>query len=144
MDQPLCRSVLITGANRGIGLGLVQGLLAASPCPEVIIATCRCPESAQELQKLCKQYSNIRVLPLDVVSENSIKETVKKVEDIVGEKGLNCLINNAGINVFGSLEDVTMEAMLTTFKTNTVAQLMLSKVRTQSVNLASTVFAWGD
>lgn len=73
----------------------------------------------------------------DVVSENSIKETVKKVEDIVGEKGLNCLINNAGINVLGSLEDVTTEAMLRTFETNTVAQLMLSKVRTKSVNLAS-------
>ncbi|XP_034976869.1 C-signal-like [Zootoca vivipara] len=127
MDQPLCRSVLITGANRGIGLGLVQGLLAASPCPEVVIATCRCPESAQELQELCKQYSNIRVLPLDVVSESSIKETVKEVEDIVGEKGLNCLINNAGINVSASLEDVTTEAMLRTFETNTVAQLMLSK-----------------
>ncbi|XP_053137155.1 C-factor-like [Hemicordylus capensis] len=127
MAQPRCRSVLITGCSRGIGLGLVRGLLAASPSPEFVIATCRYPEKAQELQHLCNQYSNIKLLQLDVVSESSIREVVKEVEDIVGDQGLNCLINNAGINMLASLEEVTAETMLTCYETNTVAQLMVAK-----------------
>lgn len=47
MAQPRCRSVLITGCSRGIGLGLVRGLAASSPCPELVFATCRYPEKAQ-------------------------------------------------------------------------------------------------
>lgn len=47
----------------------------------------------------------------------------------MGDKGLNCLINNAGINVLASLEEVTAETMLTIYETNTVAQLMVTKVR---------------
>ncbi|TRZ17481.1 hypothetical protein HGM15179_009593 [Zosterops borbonicus] len=127
MAQPRCRSVLITGCSRGIGLGLVRGLAASSPSPELVFATCRFPEKAQELQQLSKQYSNIKLLQLDVVCENSIKKVVKEVEEIVGDKGLNCLINNAGINVLASLEEVTAETMLTIYETNTVAQLMVTK-----------------
>ncbi|XP_042650920.1 C-factor isoform X1 [Tyto alba] len=83
--------------------------------------------SSKELQQLSKQYSNIKLLQLDVVCENSIKKVVKEVEEIVGDKGLNCLINNAGINVLASLEEVTAETMLTIYETNTVAQLMVTK-----------------
>ncbi|KAH1175644.1 hypothetical protein KIL84_022169 [Mauremys mutica] len=127
MAQQRCRSVLITGCSRGIGLGLARGLAAASPAPDWVIATCRYPEKAQELQQLSKQYSNIKLLQLDVVCENSIKKVVKEVEEILGDKGLNCLINNAGINVVASLEEVTAETMLTIYETNTVAQLMVTK-----------------
>ncbi|KAL8198431.1 UNVERIFIED_CONTAM: hypothetical protein K2H54_010458 [Gekko kuhli] len=125
--QLRCRSVLITGSSRGIGLGLVRGLLAACPSPDFVIATCRYPEKAQELQQLCKKYSNLKLLQLDVVSESSIKKVVREVEDIVGEKGLNCLVNNAGINVVATLEEVTAETMLRIYETNTVAQLMVTK-----------------
>ncbi|XP_061869025.1 retinol dehydrogenase 16-like isoform X3 [Colius striatus] len=83
--------------------------------------------SSKELQQLSKQYSNVKLLQLDVVCENSIKKVVKEVEEIVGDKGLNCLINNAGINVLASLEEVTAETMLTIYETNTVAQLMVTK-----------------
>ncbi|XP_073172748.1 C-signal-like isoform X2 [Lepidochelys kempii] len=141
MAQQRCRSVLITGCSRGIGLGLVRGLAAASPAPDWVIATCRYPEKALELQQLSKQHSHIKLLQLestsllvfpflpvaDVVCENSIKKVVKEVEEILGDKGLNCLINNAGINVVASLEEVTAETMLTIYETNTVAQLMVTK-----------------
>ncbi|XP_074831989.1 C-signal-like [Carettochelys insculpta] len=127
MAQQRCRSVLITGCSRGIGLGLVRGLATACPAPDWLIATCRYPEKAQELQQLSKQHRNIKVLQLDVVCENSIKKAVKEVEELLGDEGLNCLINNAGINVLASLEEVTAEAMLTIYETNTVAQLMVTK-----------------
>lgn len=122
-----CRSVVVTGSNRGIGLGLVKSLATLQPALDYVIAACRSPENAQELQILSKTYSNIRILPLDVVNEESRQAVVHQVEALVGESGLNCLINNAGINIMGSLEQVTTEAMLQVYETNTVAQLMVTK-----------------
>ncbi|XP_069466217.1 C-signal-like [Ambystoma mexicanum] len=122
-----CRSVVVTGSNRGLGLGLVEGLAAAQPAPDLVVATCRHPESAQELQLLSKKYSNIRILQLDVVSEESRQAMVQQVEALVGEAGLNCLINNAGINTVATLEEVTAENMLKIYETNTVAQLLVTK-----------------
>ncbi|XP_036598472.1 C-factor-like [Trichosurus vulpecula] len=122
-----CRAVLITGCNRGIGLGLVRGFLARSPSPDLVIATCRHPDQAQELQHLKEQHRNLRVLQLDVLCENSIKKAVQETETLVGEQGLNCLINNAGINRIATLDSVTAQDMRTVYETNTVAQLMVSK-----------------
>lgn len=51
-----------------------------------------------------------------------------EVEQIVEEDGLNCLINNAGINVRANFETVTAEKMLENFHTNSVGPLMITKV----------------
>ncbi|XP_029434275.1 uncharacterized protein LOC115076690 [Rhinatrema bivittatum] len=122
-----CSSVLITGCSRGLGRGLVEGLATAPHPPDLIIATCRQPEGAQELQKLRKKYNNIRILQLDVVSEESRQRVVQEVTELLGDQGLNCLINNAGENILASLDDVTAENMLQVYETNTVAQLMVTK-----------------
>ncbi|XP_074162696.1 uncharacterized protein LOC141564285 isoform X2 [Sminthopsis crassicaudata] len=127
MALGICRAVLITGCSRGIGLGLVRGLLARSPAPDLVIATCRNPDQAQELQQLKEQHQSLRVLQLDIVCEDSIRKVVRETEALVGEKGLNCLINNAGINRIATLDSVTAQDMLTIYETNTVAQLMVSK-----------------
>lgn len=50
------------------------------------------------------------------------------MEQLVQEEGLNCLINNAGINVVANLETVTADKMLENFHTNSVAPLMITKV----------------
>lgn len=67
-------------------------------------------------------------LLLDVISQESIERAASEVEQTVQEEGLNCLINNAGINVVANLETVTADKMLENFHTNTVAPLMITKV----------------
>ena len=52
------RTVLITGASRGIGLGLVRGFLGTSGTR--VIATARTPESALELAALIKASGRYR------------------------------------------------------------------------------------
>ena len=88
---------LITGANRGLGLELTTQLLAASPTNEVI-ATCRNPDSASDLHKLHETAKGrVHVVPLDVSDEQSMRDSVRHVQDILGERGLDYLYNNAAI-----------------------------------------------
>ncbi|XP_027563140.1 uncharacterized protein LOC113980083 [Neopelma chrysocephalum] len=44
MGELCVRSVLVTGANRGLGLGLVQHLLGLPKPPQWVFATCRDPK----------------------------------------------------------------------------------------------------
>jgi NADP-dependent 3-hydroxy acid dehydrogenase YdfG len=65
-------------------------------------------ENAQELQKLAETNSNIHVLEFDMtdVSGPRLPELVKQVSDIVQESGLNLLINNAGMNLKETFDEV--------------------------------------
>ena len=50
------RSVLVTGANRGIGLEFVRELLALQNPPKHIIASCRNPDAAQVMSHFKLRY----------------------------------------------------------------------------------------
>lgn len=63
-----------------------------------------------------------------MVNEESIKQAVEEVREVVQEEGLNCLINNAGISVPANFHTVTAEKLMENFRTNTVAPLMISQV----------------
>lgn len=62
------------------------------------------------------------------MSQTSIEKSVEEVHQLVQEEGLNCLINNAGINIIADLHTVTAEMMIENFHTNAVAPLMITKV----------------
>uniref|UniRef100_A0A3B4FSL2 Uncharacterized oxidoreductase C24B10.20-like n=1 Tax=Pundamilia nyererei TaxID=303518 RepID=A0A3B4FSL2_9CICH len=128
MNFKKCGSVLITGASRGLGLQLVDSLASGQFSPGKIIATCRNPGNAQELQELAEKHPNIHIITLDVVNQESIEKSVEEVSKLVQEEGLNCLINNAGIKVVADFHSVTTEMMIENFHTNTVAPLMITKV----------------
>ena len=84
-------AVLITGANRGIGLAFVNHYLAQG---ETVIATCRQPQQATELQRLKAQFSQqLSLLPLDICDPASRQA----LADSLSQQPLALLINNAGI-----------------------------------------------
>ncbi|CAG2110677.1 unnamed protein product [Medioppia subpectinata] len=120
-------SVLITGANRGIGLGLVTALLIKpNGGPKQVIATTRQATNAA-LDELRDRHSNLHVLQLDGTDYKSFDGFAKQVANIVGDRGLDTLINNAGIAIASKLDAVTAADMLTNFEVNSVAPLMLTK-----------------
>ncbi|XP_028259449.1 uncharacterized protein LOC114434390 [Parambassis ranga] len=127
MNFKNCGSVLVTGASRGLGLQIVHSLASGGFTPGRIIATSRNPANAQKLQELAEKYPNIHIVPLDVVSQKSIEKCAEDVGQLLQEEGLNCLINNAGINVVADFESVTAEKMIENFHTNSVAPLMITK-----------------
>jgi len=83
-ESLMSRCVVVTGANRGLGLELARQLAARG---DRVIATARHPESARELKDL-----DVRVERLDVASPAS----VAAFADAVGDQPVDLLINNAG------------------------------------------------
>ncbi|XP_059191159.1 C-signal [Centropristis striata] len=122
-----CGSVLVTGASRGLGLQMVDSLATGGFSPGKIIATSRNPASTQKLQELADNHPCIHIITLDVLDQESIEKCVEEVDQLVQEEGLNCLINNAGINVVADFHTVTAEKMIENFHTNAVAPLMITK-----------------
>ena len=70
-------TILITGASRGIGLEFVKQILRLPSAPEVLIAGCRNPNGAPELQELAKSNPSLKVIKLDVEKDEDITAAVE-------------------------------------------------------------------
>lgn len=83
-------TLLVTGGNRGIGLGLVRTYLEKK---WNVLATCRKPETAEDLKTLEINYgNNLTILEMDVNDQIQIDAVVQSLE----KTPIDLLINNAG------------------------------------------------
>ncbi|KAH9419198.1 hypothetical protein DERP_005702 [Dermatophagoides pteronyssinus] len=119
------KNIIVTGANRGIGLEFVRQLLKQSNSPKNLIATTR--KQSPELDSLKSTHNNLHILNYDATNYDSYDDFVKQVESIVKNEGLDLLINNAGMAIRSTLETVTPKDILTNVEVNAVAPLMLTK-----------------
>jgi NAD(P)-dependent dehydrogenase (short-subunit alcohol dehydrogenase family) len=110
--------VLITGANRGIGLEFTQQYAQDG---WNVLACCRDPQHAGTLQALAKSYANIRILLLDVADFAQIDALALQLKN----DKIDVLINNAGVYPESSLGDADTEDWLEAFKINTIAPLKM-------------------
>lgn len=86
--------ILITGANRGLGLELAR-LCAARG--DQVFAGCRFPEQDTALKDLSAQFSGrVSILPLAITDAASLDRCLRQVRSDVD--ALDMLINNAAIN----------------------------------------------
>jgi len=83
-------TVLITGANRGIGLEFVRQY---ADLDWQVIATCRNPDSAEELKSLADQHDNVTIEKLDLLDHAGIEELAAQYND----QPIDVLLNNAGL-----------------------------------------------
>ena len=121
-------SVLVTGANRGIGLQFVREFLRLGNSKIAnVIATYRDPKTADELNELAKSNDHLNLLQLDIKNYASHNEFRDKLSQITGDKGLSLLLNNAGVAIPTNFDNATPEKMIENFEINAVTPLMLSK-----------------
>ncbi|CAN5847972.1 SDR family oxidoreductase [soil metagenome] len=108
-------NLLITGANRGIGLELAR---IARVRGHAVIGACRKPADAGELKA-----TGARVVTLDVTSEASIKALGAELKD----EALDALINNAGVSSDAkNLKDLTAAELARVFQVNAFAPLLVT------------------
>jgi NAD(P)-dependent dehydrogenase (short-subunit alcohol dehydrogenase family) len=89
--------ILITGANRGLGLELVR-LCAARG--DRVFAGCRSPEHDTNLKDLSAQFhGQLSILPVEITDAASLDQCARQVRSEVD--ALDMLINNAAINAEG-------------------------------------------
>lgn len=122
-------NILITGANRGLGLEFVKQYAHQE---YQVIACCRDPKSAAALTNLSAQFPHhIQIQSLDVSKPDSIKNLAN---DLKGQS-IDILLNNAGIyggltNSFGNIDYNSWEE---TLRINTLAPMRLAEAFVQHV-----------
>ena len=86
-------------ASRGIGLELTKQLISSSSPKHTVIASCRDPAGAKDLQALAAKThpGTVHIVQLDAGDETSIRNSVSAVAAILGDRGLDYLYNNGAI-----------------------------------------------
>jgi gluconate 5-dehydrogenase len=99
------RTALITGGNRGLGLAMAKALAEAGA--NISIAS-RDEKTNQEAESMIRSVYSTGCISncCDVVSEESVKNAVKATLEKFG--GIDILINSAGINIRGKIEDLSL------------------------------------
>src|SRR3989440_7215493 len=107
-------SVLITGTSSGIGMATA---LAFGRAGHKVAATMRNPHRAPELARIATQEKlPITISAMDVDSDTSVKEGIGR---IVKEGGpVDVLVNNAGIERTGSVEELSLAEFRAVMETN--------------------------
>lgn len=118
--------VLITGANRGLGMEFTQQYAADG---WNVLACCRHPQSALDLQALAKVNANITIQPLDVADFAQIDALALQLKD----ESIDVLINNAGVYPASSFGDTNYEAWAEGFKVNSMAPLKMAEAFVQHI-----------
>lgn len=132
------KSVLITGASRGIG----------EECARVFAQNgwkvyLNCRKNVECLVSLKQEFPQCEIVPFDVSDKSAVYENIEKLN-------IDCLVNNAGVALFSPFDAVTDEQEQALYGTNLFGVLNCSRavlpqmIRRKSgciINLSS---MWGE
>ena len=106
-------NIVITGASRGIGLATALELARAG---HQVVATMRNPAGSPELrEQAVSEKLPVRVETMDVDSDESVKLAFGQ---ILAQGPIDVLVNNAGIERTGAVEETPMAEFRTCMETN--------------------------
>ena len=116
-------TILVTGANRGLGIEFVEQYLNEG---NDVIATYRNENSSMDLIEMGNERSNLKLLQLDVSSNKSLNSFAENL----GDSPIDIFINNAGVygprnSSFGNVDE---ENWIPAIKINAIAPILLTQL----------------
>ncbi len=106
-------NIMVTGASRGIGLATALELARAG---HRVVATMRNLAGSPELGELAaREQLAIQIETMDVDSDESVKQAFGR---ILAQGPVDVLVNNAGIERTGAIEELTLDDFRTCMETN--------------------------
>jgi NAD(P)-dependent dehydrogenase (short-subunit alcohol dehydrogenase family) len=132
----MATTVLITGANRGIGKGLVTAYLARPG--HTVIAAVRNPSSAEPLARLSvAQGSRLVVVKLDATIETDAADAVGQLSAQHAIGHVDIVIANAGVvYTWPSVADVKIDDMMASLAPNVFGAIWLYQATRHLLNNA--------
>jgi NAD(P)-dependent dehydrogenase (short-subunit alcohol dehydrogenase family) len=120
-------TVLITGANRGIGLALTQQYLEQG---WRVLACCRHPENAESLSRLANN-PHLSIFQLDVCNQQQLST----LTTTLAHETIDVLFSNAGVYGPSGLRfgETPVDEWLKTFEVNSIAPLKLAEAFIEQV-----------
>lgn len=117
------KTALITGTSKGIGL---ETALAFGRAGYKVFATMRNPENASEFkQKIASESLDISIHKMDVDSDASVNNCIDSIYN--NHEHIDVLVNNAGIERHGSIEEMSMNDFQSVMNTNYFGVLRCTK-----------------
>ena len=114
---------VVTGSSSGIGF---ETSLLLARKGFYTFATMRNLNKSQKINDIAKKENiPLKVLPLDVTDEKSVKDAIRQIKD--ESTKIDVLVNNAGYGVMGAVEDLSLDEFKSQFETNFFGVIRVTK-----------------
>jgi len=143
------RVALITGGSKGLGEAMARGLASAGA--DLLLTSRNEVEVQRTAEDIAGQYpSKVIGLGADVTKPEDAQRAVNHAVEKLGK--IDILINNAGINIRGAIEDLALEQFEQVMATNTTGPWLMCRAVAphmrragygRVVNISSTLGAVG-
>ena len=128
-DSTTAPTVVISGANRGMGLEYARQYAEAG---WQVVATARNPDGADALTALARQHDNLRVVPLDVTEQASVDALAATLAD----RPVDVLLSNASHMIDlprQSFETADVDAFAYSVEVNAIGPFRLARALIENV-----------
>jgi NAD(P)-dependent dehydrogenase (short-subunit alcohol dehydrogenase family) len=139
------QTAIVTGGSKGLGKAIAEGLASAGA--NIALVSRNQSEAEAAANEIAETYNTQTLgLQVDVTQQPAIEAMVAKVAETFGR--IDALVNNAGINIRGPIDELTLEQFREVQQVNvegiwiaTRAVLPIMKQQKQGriINLASTL-----
>src|SRR5688572_4216152 len=118
------KTALVVGGNRGLGLAMAQAMAEAGA---TIAIAARDEKMNREAESLIQSSYKVQCMNTvcDVTSEQSVQHTVDQTVSRFGK--IDILINSAGINIRGPIEDISLDDFNKVQQVNVTGSWLTSK-----------------